>query len=134
VNLKAVDLDRPSVGSLRALRERGRIEVFPTVVAAIAGHAATGCYGVMGMAARGLREGVATLLRRENVHRGVEVREVAGQLAIDVYVIVQYGTRITEVAHNLQGAVRFEIERTVGVPVSEVNVFVQGVHEDNGTA
>jgi uncharacterized alkaline shock family protein YloU len=134
VNLKAVDLDRPSVGSLRARRERGRIEVFPTVVAAIAGHAATGCYGVMGMAARGLREGVATLLRRENVHRGVEVREVAGQLAIDVYVIVQYGTRITEVAHNLQGAVRFEIERTVGVPVSEVNVFVQGVHEDNGTA
>jgi uncharacterized alkaline shock family protein YloU len=134
VNLKAVDLDRPSVGSLRARRERGRIEVFPTVVAAIAGHAATGCYGVMGMAARGLREGVATLLRRENVHRGVEVREVAGQLAIDVYVIVQYGTRITEVAHNLQGAVRFEVERTVGMPVSEVNVFVQGVHEDNGTA
>jgi uncharacterized alkaline shock family protein YloU len=134
VNLKAVDLDRPSVGSLRARRERGRIEVFPTVVAAIAGHAATECYGVMGMAARGLREGMATLLRRENVHRGVEVREVAGQLAIDVYVVVQYGTRITEVAHNLQGAVRFEVERTVGMPVSEVNVFVQGVHEDNGTA
>ena len=133
VNLKAVDLDRPSVGSLRARRERGRIEVFPAVVGAIAGHAATECYGVMGMAARGLREGVATLLRRENVHRGVEVREVNGQLAIDVYVVVQYGTRITEVAHNLQGAVRFEVERTVGVPVAEVNVFVQGVHEDSGT-
>jgi uncharacterized alkaline shock family protein YloU len=133
VNLKAVDLDRPSVGSLRARRERGRIEVFPAVVGAIAGHAATECYGVMGMAARGLREGVATLLRRENVHRGVEVREVDGQLAIDVYVVVQYGTRITEVAHNLQGAVRFEVERTVGVPVAEVNVFVQGVHEDSGT-
>jgi uncharacterized alkaline shock family protein YloU len=133
MNLKAVDLDRPSVGSLRARRERGRIEVFPAVVGAIAGHAATECYGVMGMAARGLREGVATLLRRENVHRGVEVREVEGQLAIDVYVVVQYGTRITEVAHNLQGAVRFEVERTVGVPVAEVNVFVQGVHEDSGT-
>ncbi|MDP9247517.1 MAG: Asp23/Gls24 family envelope stress response protein, partial [Candidatus Dormibacteraeota bacterium] len=89
MNLKAVDLDRPSVGSLRARRERGRIEVFPAVVGAIAGHAATECYGVMGMAARGLREGVATLLRRENVHRGVEVREVDGQLAIDVYVVVQ---------------------------------------------
>ena len=133
MNLKAVDLDRPSVGSLRARRERGRIEVFPAVVGAIAGHAATECYGVMGMAARGLREGVATLLRRENVHRGVEVREVDGQLAIDVYVVVQYGTRIAEVAHNLQGAVRFEVERTVGVPVAEVNVFVQGVHEDSGT-
>jgi uncharacterized alkaline shock family protein YloU len=133
VNLKAAELERPSVGSLRSRRERGRIEVFPAVVRAIAGHAATECYGVMGMAARGLREGVATLLRRENVHRGVEVREVDGQLAIDVYVVVQYGIRITEVAHNLQGAVRFEVERTVGVPVAEVNVFVQGVHEDNGT-
>jgi uncharacterized alkaline shock family protein YloU len=129
VNQKTVELERPSVGSLRSRRERGRIEVFPAVVGAIAGHAATECYGVMGMAARGLREGVATLLRRENVHRGVEVREVDGQLAIDVYVVVQYGTRITEVAHNLQGAVRFEVERTVGVPVVEVNVNVQGVNE-----
>ena len=118
--------------TLRSARERGRIEVFPTVVGAIAGHAAVECYGIMGMAARGLRDGVATLLRRENVHRGVEVREVEGQLAIDVYVIVQYGVRITEVALNLKRAVRFEVERSTGVPVAEVNVFVQGVHGDNG--
>ena len=133
MNLKALELDRPTSGSLRSTGQRGRIEVFPAVVGAIAGHAATECYGVMGMAARGLRDGVATLLRRESLHRGVEVREVNGQLAIDVYVVVQYGTRITEVAHNLQGAVRFRVERMVGVPVSEVNVFVQGVHEDDGT-
>jgi uncharacterized alkaline shock family protein YloU len=118
--------------SLRSARERGRIEVFPAVVGAIAGHAALDCYGIMGMAARGLRDGVATLLRRENVHRGVEVRETDGQLAIDVYVVVQYGVRITEVAHNLKSAVRFEVERATGVPVAEVNVFVQGVHGDNG--
>jgi uncharacterized alkaline shock family protein YloU len=117
--------------ALRRSRDLGRIEVFPGVVAAIASHAALGCYGVMAMSARGLRDGVAELLRRETAHRGVEVREVDGGLAIDVYVVVQYGTRITEVAHNLQGAVRFEVERTVGVPVSEVNVFVQGVHEDS---
>jgi uncharacterized alkaline shock family protein YloU len=121
-----------SARSLRSARERGRIEVFPAVVGAIAGHAALDCYGIMGMAARGLRDGVATLLRRENVHRGVEVRETDGQLAIDVYVVVQYGVRITEVAHNLKSAVRFEVERATGVPVAEVNVFVQGVHGDNG--
>ena len=50
---------------------------------------------------------------------------------MEVYVIVQYGTRFTEVAHNLQQRVRFEVERTVGVPVAEVNVNVQGVHEDS---
>jgi uncharacterized alkaline shock family protein YloU len=117
-------------GSLRRARGRGQIEVFPGVVAAIAGHAAIGCYGIMGMAARGLRDGVATLLRRENLHRGVDVRDIDEQLSIDVYVVVLYGIRITEVAHNLQIAVRFEVERATGVPVAEVNVFVQGVHGD----
>jgi uncharacterized alkaline shock family protein YloU len=117
-------------GSLRRARGKGQIEVFPGVVAAIAGHAAIGCYGIMGMAARGLRDGVATLLRRENLHRGVDVRDIDEQLSIDVYVVVLYGIRITEVAHNLQIAVRFEVERATGVPVAEVNVFVQGVHGD----
>jgi uncharacterized alkaline shock family protein YloU len=120
-----------SGGSLRRARERGKIEVFPGVVAAIAGHAAIECYGIMGMAARGLRDGVATLLRRENLHRGVDVHEADGKLLIDVYVVVLYGIRITEVARNLQTAVRFEVERATGVPVSEVNVFVQGVRGDS---
>src|SRR2546423_4956550 len=133
MNLSAAEKESMSTGTLRSARDRGRIEVFPAVVGAIAGHAAIECYGVMGMAARGLRDGVATLLRRESVHRGVEVREVEGQLAIDLYVIVQYGVRISEVALNLKSAVRFEVERATGVQVSEVNVFVQGVHGDNGT-
>ena len=117
-------------GILRRARDRGRIEVFPSVVAVVAGHAAVACYGVMGMSARGLRDGVALLLRRDNLHKGVDVREAAGQLVIDLYVIVEYGTRITAVAQNLQSTVRFEVERLLGVPVGEVNVFVQGVHED----
>ena len=117
---------------LKTTGARGRIEVFPSVVAAIAGHAATTCYGVMGMAARGLRDGVAQLLRRDSLDRGVEVRETPDGLAIDVYVVVQYGIRITEVAHNLQETVRFDVERTVGVPVIQVNVTVQGVHDDSG--
>ncbi|TMB97414.1 MAG: Asp23/Gls24 family envelope stress response protein [Chloroflexi bacterium] len=108
----------------------GRIEVFPSAVAAIAGHAALHCYGVSGMAARGLRDGVAELLRRESVDRGTDVVEVDGGLAIDLYVIVQYGMRISEVAHNLQETVKFEVERAVNVPVVQVNVNVQGVKEE----
>ena len=86
----------------------------------------------MGMAGRGLRAGVAELLRRD-LHRGVEVRESESGLEIDVYVIVNYGMRITEVAHNLQSAVKFEVERATGVAVVGVNVFVQGVQEDRGS-
>ena len=111
-------------------RQWGRIEVFPSAVGAIAAHASLGCYGIAGMAARGLRDGFAELLRRENVDRGVEVVEIEGGLAIDVFVIVQYGIRISEVAHNLQQTVRFEVERAVNVPVVQVNVNVQGVREE----
>lgn len=116
--------------TLAQSRQWGRIEVFPSAVAAIAGHAAMRCYGISGMAGRGLRDGVAVLLRRENVDRGVEVVESEGGLSIDVYVIVQYGVRITEVAHNLQETVKFEVERSVNVPVVQVNVNVQGVREE----
>ena len=111
-------------------RQWGRIEVFPSAVGAIAAHAALRCYGITGMAARGLRDGVAELLRRESVDRGVEVIDTEGGLAIDVFVIVQYGIRISEVAHNLQEAVKFEVERSVNVPVVQVNVNVQGVREE----
>src|SRR3979490_2856418 len=111
-------------------RQWGRIEVFPSAVGAIAAHAALGCYGIAGMAARGLRDGVAELLHRGNVARGVEVLEVEDGLGIDVFVIVQYGIRISEVAHNLQEAVKFAVERSVNVPVAQVNVNVQGVREE----
>jgi uncharacterized alkaline shock family protein YloU len=111
-------------------RQWGRIEVFPSAVGAIAAHASLSCYGIAGMAARGLRDGFAELLRRENVDRGVEVVEIEGGLAIDVFVIVQYGIRISEVAHNLQQTVKFEVERAVNVPVARVNVNVQGVREE----
>jgi uncharacterized alkaline shock family protein YloU len=116
--------------ALTQSRQWGRVEVFPSAVAAIAGHAAIRCYGISGMAGRGLRDGMAVILRRENVDRGVEVVETEGGLAIDVWVIVQYGVRITEVAHNLQETVKFEVERSVNVPVAQVNVNVQGVREE----
>ncbi len=116
--------------SLGHARKWGRVEVFPSAVAAIAGHAALGCYGIAGMAGRGLRDGFAELLHRESVDRGVDVTEVADGLVIDVWVVIQYGIRITEVAHNLQEAVKFAVERSVNVPVLEVNVNVQGVREE----
>jgi uncharacterized alkaline shock family protein YloU len=111
-------------------RQWGRIEVFPSAVAAIAGHAALRCYGISGMAGRGLRDGFAELLRREHVDKGVDVVTAEEGLIIDVYVIVQYGIRISEVAHNLQETVKFEVERSVNVPVVKVNVNVQGVREE----
>ena len=110
----------------------GRIEVSPRVVASIVGHAASECYGVVGMAARGLRDGIAERLNRENVHRGVQIDVGGAGISIELYVIAQYGTRISEVAHNLRSTVRYAVEKSLGIPVTAVNVNVQGIHMEGG--
>ena len=112
----------------------GRIEVSPRVVASIVAHAANETYGVVGMAARGLRDGIAERLNRENAHRGVHVQVAPGGIVVELYVIVEYGTRISEVAHNLMSAVRYHLERTLGVAVLAVNVNVQGIHMEGDGA
>lgn len=98
------------------------------MVATIVAHTANECYGVVGMAARGLRDGIAERLNRENVHRGVEVVVSDTGLIIDLYIIAQYGTRVSEVAHNLMSAVKYQTEKAVGLEVTAVNVNVQGIH------
>jgi len=106
----------------------GRIEVAPRVVASIVGHVANESYGIVGMAARGLRDGIAERLNRENVHRGVEVKVRDDGIVVELYVIAEYGTRISEVAHNLMSAVRYTLEKTLGLSIAAVNVNVQGIH------
>lgn len=106
----------------------GEIEVSPRVVASIVAHAANETYGVVGMAARGLRDGIAERLNRDNLHRGVEVEILPSGLRIELYIIAQYGTRISEVAHNLMSAVKYSVEKTLGLKVVAVNVNVQGIH------
>jgi len=103
------------------LRQTGRVEISPTAIASLAGQAALTCYGVVGMSAGNLRNGLAILLQREYYRRGV------GQIFIDVYVIVQYGTRISEVGHNIRDSVRFSIGKALGIPVTQVNIHVQGL-------
>lgn len=112
----------------------GRIEVSPRVVASIVSHAANESYGVVGMAARGLRDGIAERLNRENTHRGVQVQVSPGGVTVELYIIVEYGTRISEVAHNLMSAVRYHLEKTLGLPVLAVNVNVQGIHMETDGA
>ncbi|MFY9616249.1 MAG: Asp23/Gls24 family envelope stress response protein [Candidatus Dormiibacterota bacterium] len=109
-------------------KDLGRIEVSQQVIASIAGHAANGCYGIVAMAARGLRDGIAERLQRENLHRGVEVKVDPDGINIDLYCVVEYGVRITEVAHSLQDAVRYQVEKALGINVKTVNVNVQGIH------
>ncbi len=109
----------------------GRIEIAPTAIASLAGQAVLECYGVVGMANKNVRDGIAEILTRGNYRRGIDVRVVGREIVIDLYVVIQYGTRISEVTHGIMNRVKFTIEKAVGLPVSEVNVHVQGLHIDD---
>lgn len=105
----------------------GDISISPTTIASVAAHAVLETYGVVGMALPSLRDGIAELLQRDNSKRGVVVRTDAEHITIDLYVVLEYGLRISEIAHNIMSNVQFAIERTVGVPASHVNVHVQAL-------
>lgn len=105
----------------------GTIEVAPRAIATIVAGSVGQSYGVVGMAPRTFREGVAQVLHQRDAHRGVDVRIGDDWVEIDVYIIVGYGTRIGEVARNVQDNVRYAVERALGMPVARVNVRVQGL-------
>ncbi len=105
----------------------GHIEISPRAIATVAGDAVLRCYGVVGVASKNLIGGLADLLQPERWGRGVDVHVRAGSVVIDLYVIIQYGTRISEVAHGVMNNVKYSLEQVLGIPVSEVNVHVQGL-------
>lgn len=105
----------------------GKIEVSLDVIASLAGRAVAQCYGVVGMAPHRLKDGIAEILRQEDYHRGVQVRRENDAIIIDLFVVVEYGTRISEVARNIMSNVKFAVEKALGIPVAQVNVNVQGL-------
>ena len=109
----------------------GRIQVSPRAIASIASEAVLSCYGVVGMSTATLRDGIAEILQVGAYYRGVEVRLVEGRIAIDLYVVVEYGTRISEVAQNIMHSVKFSVEKALGMPVAEVNIHIQGLRISN---
>ncbi|OXM85848.1 Asp23/Gls24 family envelope stress response protein [Paenibacillus rigui] len=109
--------------------EYGKVYITDEVIAVLAGSAALDCYGLVGMSSRNqLKDGIAELLRRDNLSRGVEVhRNEQGSLSIDLYIVVSYGTKISVVAHNVQTKVKYVLNEVVGLQVYAVNITVQGV-------
>jgi uncharacterized alkaline shock family protein YloU len=104
----------------------GSIHVSPTAIATVASQALLTSYGVVGMASKTAIGDLAATLTRDP-HHGIDVQYKRGKLTIDVYVIVQHGTRITSVASSVINAVRFQVEKATSIPVHQVNIFVQGL-------
>lgn len=108
----------------------GHIEISPTAIATIAANAVTEAYGVVGLASKSAAENLFGQITGD-VHRGVFVRLVNNEVVIDLYVIIEYGTRIVSVAHSVQNLVKFNVEKVLGLPVASVNVHVQDLNITN---
>ena len=109
----------------------GHVTITNDVIATIAGGAAVECYGIVGMASKNqIKDGISEILRKENFARGVLVRQEDDHLHIDMYIIVSYGTKISEVAHNVQSQVKYTLSKSLGLSIDSVNIYVQGVRVD----
>ncbi|MBU5677566.1 Asp23/Gls24 family envelope stress response protein [Alkaliphilus sp. MSJ-5] len=110
--------------------EYGEVKIVDDVVATIAGLAATEVKGVAGMSG-GFVGDIAEILGKKSLSKGVKV-EVKEKVAnIDLYIIVEYGTKIPDVAWEIQENVKKTIETMTGIEVNEVNIHVQGVNFTN---
>jgi len=114
--------------SIKKETELGNIKISEEAIATLAGGVVTESYGVVGMASQKLlKDGLAELLGKENYSKGIVVRETDKQLELDLYIIVGYGVKITEVVYEVQKKVKYVLEKTLEVKFKSVNVYVQGV-------
>lgn len=104
----------------------GSIRIADDVVKVVAGLAAMEIKGVAGMSG-GFAGGIAEMLGRKNLSKGIKVEVGEKEAAIDLSVIIEYGVRIPDVAAQIQESVKSAVERMTGLVVIEANVNVQGV-------
>ena len=104
----------------------GSIHVSPRAVATIAYQAALESYGVVGLASKNILDDLTNAIVKDPTH-GIEVQYDGTNINIDVFIIVEYGTRIKSVAKSVRNTILYHVEKALGMPVNAVNVHVQGL-------
>ena len=105
----------------------GSIQIDPEVIAMYAGTTAAECFGIVGMAAVSMKDGLVKLLKRDSLTHGINVSIKENMISIDFHVIVSYGVSISTVADNLIENVKYKVEEFTGMAVEKINIFVEGV-------
>ncbi len=110
-------------GHLTEQSDLGRITIGADAIAQIVGHTAAECYGVVGMAGKGLKR----LLTRDKLTQGIAVSGSGEGLRLDLHVVVEYGLNLAEVAATVRSRVTYEVERLTGLTVAAVEVHIEDV-------
>jgi Uncharacterized protein conserved in bacteria len=107
--------------------EIGCINYSEEVLANIVGLSTMECYGVVGMASKNATDGLWELIKGENLSKGVKINFKDNQLFIELFVVVEYGIKISVIANNIIQKIRYNVENYTGIKVSTITVNVQGV-------
>lgn len=106
----------------------GKILIDEEVIATYAGSVAVECFGIVGMAAVNMKDGLVKLLKRDYLTHGISVIiEADNQITIDFHVIVAYGVSINAVSENLIDTVKYKVESFTGMNINKINIYVEGV-------
>jgi uncharacterized alkaline shock family protein YloU len=108
----------------------GTVYVSERAIATIAYQSALESYGVVGLAAKSIVEDLANVLVKEPLH-GVDVHYDGNSIVVDLYIIIEYGTRLKSVASSVADSVKFQVEKAIGLQVSQVNIHVRGLRISN---
>ena len=114
--------------TIERVNTKGKLSITMEAIASIAGNAATECYGVLGLVPKtGFRAGIAELLRIENYSKGVFAKEGKNGVEVEMYILVAYGLKITEIVSEVQKKVKYVLEKTLDITFRSVNVYVKGI-------
>ena len=105
----------------------GTIYITEDVMLKVVGYAALECYGIVAMSSKRAKDGFVEWLGRENLSKGVQIRNVGDMLDVVVFIIVEYGISIAEVCKTIVDTVRYKLESMTGVKVRKVNISVEGI-------
>lgn len=105
----------------------GEIQISSDVIAMYAGTTAVECFGIVGMAAVSMKDGLVKLLKKESLTHGINVAIQDNHIILDFHVIVAYGVSICAVADNLISNVKYKVEEFTGMDVEKINIYVEGV-------
>ena len=105
----------------------GEITINTDVIATYAGSVAVECFGIVGMAAVNMKDGLVKLLKKDSLKHGINVTLNENKISLDFHVIVAYGVSIRAVSDNLIANVKYKVEEFTGMKVENINILVEGV-------
>lgn len=105
----------------------GGARISEEAIAQLAGSVAVECFGIIGMAAVSVTDGLVRLITREYLRKGVQIEVVDDTVSVTFHVIVAYGVSIQAVTQNLVETVKYKLENLTGLKVGHVNVYVEGI-------